>query len=136
MRRRLILLNLVLLALVAAAAWRLRVNWLAGRAEESRVLRSAGKSVEPPAQRPCGLRGPPCAVDYSDVAQQVLFASDRNPTVVVEVAPVKPMPALPVAYGMMDMGSGPVVILSEKPGGLQPRLLARREGRQLRPGRD
>ena len=116
MRRRLILLNLVLLALVAAAAWRLRVNWLAGRAEESRVLRTAGKSVEPPASAP--LRPPRTAVaaEYGDVAQQVLFASDRNPKVVVEVAPVKPMPALPLAYGMMDMGSGPVVILSEKPG--------------------
>ena len=36
MRRKLLLLNLVLLALVAAAAWRLRVNWLAGRAEEQK----------------------------------------------------------------------------------------------------
>ncbi|MFB3776173.1 MAG: hypothetical protein ACE141_01145 [Bryobacteraceae bacterium] len=116
MRRRLILLNLALLALVAAAAWRLRVNWMAGRVEERRVLGSSVKSSESPAPAPLRSPRPAVAADYSDVAQQMLFDRDRNPKVIVEVAPAKPMPALPLAYGMMDMGDGPVVILSEKPG--------------------
>jgi hypothetical protein len=116
MRRKLILLNLVLLALAAGAAWRLRVNWLAGRAEETRVLRPSIKPVPPPALEPMRPGKPAVAAEYGDVAQRMLFDRDRNPKVVVEVAPVKPMPALPVAYGVMDMGSGPLVILSEKPG--------------------
>jgi hypothetical protein len=116
MRRRLVLLNLILLALASLAAWRLRVNWLAARVEEGRVLRPAAKSAQPLDSAPLGSPRPAVAADYSDVAQQMLFDRDRNPKVVVEVAPAKPMPALPLAYGMMDMGSGPVAILSEKPG--------------------
>ena len=46
----------------------------------------------------------------------MLFSQDRNPNVVVEVAPPKPVPQFPVAYGVMDLGSGPNVILSEKAG--------------------
>lgn len=116
MRRRLIFLNLVLLALAAAGSWRLRVNWQAGRVEERKVLESSVKSSAPPAPAPLRSPRPAQAADFIDVAQQMLFDRDRNPKVIVEVAPAKPMPALPLAYGMMDMGSGPVVILSEKPG--------------------
>ncbi len=116
MRRKLILLNLALLALVSMAAWRLRVNWLAGRAEETRVLRPSIKPVPPPALESLQSPKPAVAADYGDVAQRMLFDRDRNPKVVVEVAPAKPLPPLPVAYGLMDMGSGPLVILSEKPG--------------------
>jgi hypothetical protein len=116
MRRKLILLNVLLLALVAVAAWRLRVNWLAGRVAETKVLRPSVKPVPPPALDPVRLPKPAVAAEYGDVSQRMLFDPDRDPKVVVEVAPVKPMPALPLAYGLMDMGSGPLVILSEKPG--------------------
>ena len=46
-----------------------------------------------------------------------LFASDRNPRVEVAVAAPKPLPPMPVAYGLMNMGDGPVVIMAERPGG-------------------
>jgi hypothetical protein len=42
----------------------------------------------------------------------VLFRSN----VIVQVTPPKPVPPFPVAYGVMDLGSGPTVILGEKPG--------------------
>jgi type II secretory pathway component PulC len=57
------------------------------------------------------------ASTYGGVAQNMLFSSDRNPDVVVDVAPPKTVPAFPVAFGVMDFGRGPSVILSEKPGG-------------------
>jgi hypothetical protein len=116
MKRKLILLNLVLLALAAGAVWRLRINWLAGRAEETRVLQPSIKPVPPPALESMRPGKPAVAAEYGEVANRMLFDPDRNPKVVVEVAPVKPMPPLPVAYGLMDMGSGPLAILSEKPG--------------------
>jgi type II secretory pathway component PulC len=46
----------------------------------------------------------------------MLFSQDRNPNVVVDVAPPKPLPPLPVAHGMVNFGGGPMVILSERPG--------------------
>ena len=36
----------------------------------------------------------------------------------MQAAPAKPVPAFPVAFGVMDLGSGPMVILSEKEGGV------------------
>ena len=57
----------------------------------------------------------------------MLFTRDRNPNVVIEVAPPKPMPPLPSAFGFMNFG-GPSVILTEKPGGPQR---AYRPGEQI-----
>ena len=59
------------------------------------------------------------AATYLDVAQNMLFSKDRNPNVVIEVAPPKPVPAFPEAHGVMDLGAGPTIILSEKAGGPQ-----------------
>ena len=118
MRRRLLLLNLVLVVLASAAAWQLRVRWLDGKAREQKLVRSLVKPAAPAAVEPARPPQPASAVAYSDVAQKVLFSRDRNPTVTVQAAPVKPVPAMPVFYGVMDLGDGPVVILSEKEGGV------------------
>ncbi|RPI16663.1 MAG: hypothetical protein EHM65_03485 [Acidobacteriales bacterium] len=116
MKRKLLLLNLALLVLVAAAGWQLRLKWIAGKAQERRVLQPVSK---PPVPSTAGLpQAPPPANagGYAEVAQKVLFSKDRNPNVVVEVAPPKPVPAFPTAHGVMNLGSGPVVLLSEKAG--------------------
>jgi len=118
MRRRLLLLNLVLVALASAAAWQLRVRWLDGKAREQKLATSVVKPAARAAVEPARPPQPASAVAYGDVAQKVLFSRDRNPTVTVQAAPVKPVPAMPVFYGVMDLGGGPVVILSEKAGGL------------------
>jgi hypothetical protein len=55
---------------------------------------------------------PTQATAYYEIAAQLPFSPDRNPTVVVEVAAPKPMPALPGYHGMMNFGEGPRVILS------------------------
>lgn len=118
MRRKLLLLNLVLLALASAAAWQLRVRWLDGKAREQKLATSQVKPAAVAAMEPARPPQPASAVAYGDVAQKVLFSRDRNPTVTVLAAPVKPVPPMPVLYGVMDLGDGPVVILSEKQGGV------------------
>jgi hypothetical protein len=116
LRRKLLFLNLALSALLAGSVWRLWRNWQDARAREQAVL---GQSVRPVAPPAVAVSPPPQqvqAADYIDVAQKMLFAPDRNPEVVLEAAPAKPMPPLPVAHGVLDLGSGPTAILTEKPG--------------------
>jgi hypothetical protein len=116
--RRILLLNLLLLALTVAAAWRLRKEWNAARVREEAVL---GRSVRPVSPPPAPTQPPPAAVTaagYADIAQKMLFSRDRNATVVEEPPPPPPppppMPALPVFRGVMNLGEGPVAILSER----------------------
>lgn len=116
MRRRLIALDLVLLAAVGAMGWRLRQNWRQARHREQMVLRHTIKPLPPPPVTPLPPVEPLKAAAYSEIAEKMLFSKDRNPTVVIEQAPPKPMPPLPVLYGVMDIGAGPTAILSEKSG--------------------
>lgn len=116
MKRKLILLNVALVVLAAAASWQLRARWRQGKAQERKVLQQSTKPVVPPP--PPALEVPQAAkaAGYSEVAQKTLFSRDRNPNVVVEVAPPKPVPEFPVAYGIMNLGGGPSAILSTKSG--------------------
>ena len=59
------------------------------------------------------------ATKYADVATKDLFSKDRNPTVVIEPPKVeapKPMPPLPVVYGVLGLPSGTKAIMAEKAG--------------------
>ena len=114
MNRRIVLLNLALLALVGALGWVLRANWLEAQARERAVLRRrvAPKAVlAPPSIPGVQAAGP---AEYIDVANKMLFSKDRNPIVVVEApkpAPEPVMPALPSYSGQMSIGE-PVIFLS------------------------
>lgn len=116
MTRKLHLLNLTLAALLALAGWQIRQRWLEAREREKRVLgrqpEAAAPVIEPPLRPP----EPAPASAYLEVAQRLLFSRDRNPDVIIEMAAPKPMPPLPVAHGILDLGSGPTAILSERPG--------------------
>ncbi len=116
------LLNLALVALIAAGAWRLREEWKEREARRNAVLgakiatAAAPPSVPPPATTSVK------AASYFDIAQKMLFAKDRNPQVIIEVKPVepeKPLPPLPAVHGVMNIGDGPLVMMSEKPGARQ-----------------
>jgi hypothetical protein len=116
MKRRLIALNIVLAALAGAAAWQLHVRQQEIRAREKRLLETR---LPPPPPAPVPQLNPPppaSPANYGEVAQKTLFAPDRNPDVVLEAPPPKPVPPFPVAYGIMSLGEKPTVILSEKPG--------------------
>jgi hypothetical protein len=114
LNRRLVVLNLALLALAGALLWILRANWIEAKARERVVLQRkvAAKAVLAPPAVPAVKAVAPA--EYIDVAGKMLFSKDRNPTVVVE--PPKPppepvMPALPNYHGQMAIGE-PVIFLS------------------------
>lgn len=116
MKGRLALLNLTLAALAALGAWQLRVRWLEARARETALYHQQVKPLPATPVVPIPPAQPVTAVTYGDVAQKMLFAKDRNPAVEIEVVPVKPMPPLPVAYGVMAFGDVRSAILSPKAG--------------------
>jgi hypothetical protein len=116
MRKRLLLLDLVLLTLVLVLGGRLRQIWLEARKRESVVIGQPLKQLPPPPHAPLPPVAPLTAASYSDVAQKMLFSPDRNPTVVIEVAKRKPMPSLPAFFGLIDLGHGPTAIMAEGPG--------------------
>lgn len=119
MKPKLIALNLLLLAAIAAVAWQIRV-----RSEEWNRTRQANlnvpiKPAPAPPLAPAPKPDTPPPAKYLDVAEKDLFSKDRNPTVVVEppkIEPPKPMPPLPVVYGVMGLPSGAKAIMAEKPG--------------------
>jgi hypothetical protein len=128
LKRKLVLLNIVLIGLIAGAAWRLRVEWLAAKQHEKAVL---GALVKPAAAPPfSALPGsrPVVPVEYQDIAQKDLFSRDRNPNVAIEAPPPPPppppMPALPVLRGVLNIG-GIAAIMSENPKAAQ---------KEVRPG--
>jgi len=116
LKRKLLLLNLALVALAAAGIWQLRSSWQVEKRREQATLHKAVKALPPPAVAPLATLPPVRPADYLDIAQKDLFTRDRNPTVVVETKapPPKPMPPLPVFHGVLNLGDGPTVILSEK----------------------
>ena len=118
MRRRLLLLDVVLVALVAYAGWQVWQAHLRAKARESAMLGRKVKPDPPPPFTPLPAQKPVVAGGYADIAQQTLFDKSRNPTVVVELPPPpappppKPMPPLPVYHGQMNIG-GETVFLSQ-----------------------
>ncbi|MBL8217901.1 MAG: hypothetical protein JNL62_01660 [Bryobacterales bacterium] len=120
MRGKLLLLNLLLLAGLVLIGRELRSNWRAARAREEAMR---AKQVKPPAPPPVTQTAPPqplVAAGYLDVAQQTLFAKDRNPNVVVEQEKPKPVPPFPKLYGVMNLGDGAFALLSDGRSGQKP----------------
>ena len=115
MNRKFVVLNLVLLALIAAFVWVLRVRWIEAQAHERAILQRAleRRSLLPPAPLPAPKSVTP--VEYVDVAQKTLFAKDRNPNVILDAPPPPPppppMPPLPSYHGQMAIGD-PIVFLT------------------------
>jgi hypothetical protein len=117
--RKLIFLNVVLLALAGWLCWTLRMKWLEAHRHEHAVIAAAApkKVVFPPTLSP--LTKPFASSEYNDVAQHELFSKDRNPNVIVDpppppppTPPPPPMPELPAYYGTMALFGDPVVLLS------------------------
>lgn len=117
MFRRLMVLNVALLALIGVLGWRIRVVWLAKHAAQTRFLSERVRSAPAPIVIVPGTPAPVVPANYFEVAQQLMFSRDRNPTVVIEKPAPKPMPPLPRYYGLMNLGDdGPRVVLASKSG--------------------
>jgi hypothetical protein len=115
-KRRLLLANLALLILAGVVTLNLRRQWIDADAREQAVLQQRIKPVPAPPLPALHAAEPVKAAGYIDIAQKMLFSKDRNPTVVIEPPPPpppKPMPALPLFHGIVDLGEGAVAIMSE-----------------------
>ncbi|MBL8212226.1 MAG: hypothetical protein JNK87_16025 [Bryobacterales bacterium] len=115
MSKKLWFLNLLLVAGLVMIGRELHASWKASREREKRML---GQRVSPVKEPPTTIGPPPApvqATQYIDVAQQTLFSKDRNPNVVVEVPVEKPkiMPPFPKFFGVMNLGDGPMAIMTE-----------------------
>src|SRR5579862_1449021 len=123
MNRKILALNLALLALLGTLGWMLRVHWRETRAQE---LATLAKAARRNAQLPPPAPLPPEAVvpaNYLEVAQKTLFSKDRNPNVIIEPPPPppppkpeEPPPPRPEYYGQMAIAE-PVAFLSTEKGG-------------------
>jgi hypothetical protein len=116
LNRKLLVLNLALIAAVIWAGVRVRDHYRAVRQRETAAL---SRRIPPAAAPPFTPQPPVPPVlpsGYIDVAQKMLLDRSRNSTVVIETAPPpapKPMPSLPVYHGQMRFPDGVLVILSE-----------------------
>ena len=84
MNRKILVLNLALLALLGTLGWMLRAHWIETRARELATLAKAPRGstqIPPPSPRP---PEPVVPANYLDVAQRTLFSKDRNPNVIIE----------------------------------------------------
>jgi len=120
--RKILALNLVLLALLGTLGWMLRAHWRETRAQELATLAKAARAkavLPPPSPAP---PEPVVPANYLDVAQKTLFSKDRNPNVIIETAPPpapkveEPPPPRPEYFGQMGINE-PVAILSTEKGG-------------------
>jgi len=121
--RKLIALDLLLLAIAALLGIHLRREWLAAQSREHAFLQ---KKIQPtPAQPlvPFVKPAPLTAAAYAQVAEKNLFSKDRNSNVILDPVappPPKPQPPFPVARGVMLWdGMPPTVVLSDRAGGVQ-----------------
>lgn len=119
MNRKLISLDVLLLAVVVFAGVRLHEEWVAGKARREALSRS---SLVKPAPAPPFQKSPEppavMATSYAKIAQELLLDPSRNPDIPIppkpEPQPPPPPPPPPVFHGMMNIGAGPQIIMSEK----------------------
>jgi hypothetical protein len=119
-----LLIDFSLLGLVVITGSMLWDRWQNMQKREQALLR---QMIPPtPAIALPALPGvaPSVAASWVEVAQKFLFSKDRNSDVILDPPappppppPPKPMPSLPLAYGVMNLGNGPLIIMAERAGG-------------------
>ena len=121
MKRKLWLLNILLVAAIALAGWQLRKEAREFHARERATLNKRPPVPDAPAPPPAAPPPTVTGAAYLTIAKDMLFSKDRNSQVIVDPPkppdPPKPLPPLPVVHGVMDIGDGPIVMMSEKSGG-------------------
>ncbi|MBY0505138.1 MAG: general secretion pathway protein GspB [Bryobacteraceae bacterium] len=120
MKRRILLVNLVLLGVALWLGYTIRQNWLAAQARERQLLAMRPPAVNVPAPAPVPAPVIAPAAGYADLAMRTLFAKDRNPNVIVEPPPAPPppppVPPFPYSYGVLDLGDGPQIAMAPRGG--------------------
>lgn len=118
MNRKLLLLDIVLLAVVVYAGLQFRDMYSSAKAREAAQQGVKVKPLPAPPTPQTAPDPPVMATHYAPIAQKFLWDKSRNPEVPVDPTPPPPppppMPKLPVYHGMMDFGDteGPIAIMS------------------------
>jgi hypothetical protein len=119
LKPKLIALNILLMVALGAIVWQARSSWQQAQMKRRDNLSVKVKPLSAPPVTPVPKPDAVPATKYADVATKDLFSRDRNPTVVIEPPKIeapKPMPPLPVVYGVLGLPSGVKAIMSEKSG--------------------
>jgi hypothetical protein len=119
LKLKLFALNLILLLALGAIVWQARLHLREAKMTRRNNLNVKVTPAPPPPLTPAPKPEAAAAAKYADVATKDLFSKDRNPTVVIEPPKIeapKPMPPLPVVYGVLGLPSGTKAIMSEKAG--------------------
>jgi hypothetical protein len=126
MNRKIILLNVVLVLVVAYGGTLLRRQILAVNSQHAKMLAEKPKAALPGPLAPLPVLPPVLATGYKDVAMKTLFHPSRNPDLPPPPPPPAPpppppMPALPKYHGSMSIfGTGQQALLSLGSVSVQP----------------
>lgn len=115
MKRRLWLLNIVLLVVLVLVGRMLREHWQEANLREQKILQAKIRPVVPPPVAPRPMVPKLQQSSYADVVMKVLFSKDRNPDVIPDPPkpppPPPPVPPFPIAHGVMIWGDVPPTII-------------------------
>lgn len=109
MRRSLLMVNVVLLATAGLLGWRLRVEWKSHRSRVDWVYRTS--PAEQVAAEASGATAP-AAESWVEIVARNVFFPDRSSLTATGNAP----PPEPILFGTLNVGSGPVALMSETAG--------------------
>jgi hypothetical protein len=119
-KRRILFINLALLGATVLLGYQIRKNWVASQTREKQMLAAKPATVAVAVPPPTPAPAVTPAASYADLAMRTLFAKDRNPNVIVEPPPPPPppppVPPFPYAYGVMDLGDGPMIAMAPRGG--------------------
>jgi len=120
MNRKLIALNIVLLLVAVYAGVLFHNQWTAGKTREAALWKAKPKPAPVNPLEPLPGAGAVLASGYAEVAKKNLFHPSRDPNIPIELPPPPPppppMPMLPKYYGTMNIGDGPMALLSVSAG--------------------
>jgi len=112
LKQKLLILNIALVALLAAGLIELRREIRAAWDRYS-IFDEEGAAVAGafPAPGPAGAVRP---ADHMPIVERLLFSPDRNPIVEVQAPVVEPVkrPDFPLLVGLMDFGKGPIALMT------------------------
>jgi hypothetical protein len=119
LNRKLLVLDIALVAAVIYGGFQLHSQWAAARARQSGMPGPAPKPAAVAAMAPLPQEPAVLPSGYKGIAVNTLFDPSRNPNIPVDPPPPPPPPKepppLPSYHGMMDFGDpqGPIALITE-----------------------